>query len=169
MKYCPECASPLQERIVDDVPRRACKPLCGFVHWDNPIPVAAGLVSLGGRFVLARNARWPVGLFSMITGFVERHETPEQTLLRETTEELGLTGRAAHFIGHYTLERPNQLIVAFHVEAEGVVAPGDEIAEVQLVGPDELARFDFGPLALTARVVRDFLKPATDPRPKAGR
>lgn len=57
MKFCPECASVLEVRCIDDVERKACTvPECGFVHWDNPVPVVAALIEFQGKIVLARNS-----------------------------------------------------------------------------------------------------------------
>jgi NADH pyrophosphatase NudC (nudix superfamily) len=38
-----------------------------------------------------------------ITGFLEKGETPENGVLREVTEELGLTGSSAELIGVYAV------------------------------------------------------------------
>jgi NAD+ diphosphatase len=160
LKHCPRCARVLEARIVDGVERRACAATCGFVHWDNPIPVAAGLVECDGRFILARNAAWPAGLFSMITGFVERGETPEMTLVRETKEELNLEAERLAFIGHYLLPAQNQLLVAFHVRARGELQPSRELAETRVLDRGELGAYDFGPLTLTQQMVRDWLSRA---------
>lgn len=159
MKYCPKCAAPLGELEIEGHTRKACSTACGFIFYDNPVPVAAGLVQVGDRFVLARNAHWPDRVFSVITGFVEKNETPEQTLLRETVEELGLKGIETELIGHYTLEKPNQLLIAYHVRAEGTPRTSDEIAEIKLVTRAELERWDFGILELTKRMVADWLRP----------
>ena len=50
---------------------------CGYVHWDNPLPVVAAIVEYEGRILLARNAAWQEGMFALITGFLENGETPE--------------------------------------------------------------------------------------------
>lgn len=79
MKYCPECASVLELKCVDGVERKACtSPECAFVHWNNPVPVVAALVQYHGEVVLARNSQWPEGMFSLVTGYLERNETPEE-------------------------------------------------------------------------------------------
>lgn len=161
MKYCPLCQSDLVNRPVEGEIRLACSSQqCKFVHWNNPIPVVAGLVRCNGQYILARNASWPPGMFSMITGFLEHGESPESAILRETEEELGLTGHECKFIGHFALPEFNQLIIAFAVEAYGHVKLNEEIAEVQLVAHDQLATFDFGCLELTNTVVSRWLKNA---------
>ena len=47
MKYefCPRCGSRLSTAELDGVERGRCdSDGCGFVHWDNPVPVAAVLL-----------------------------------------------------------------------------------------------------------------------------
>ena len=158
MNYCPRCASPMQARTIDGLERMACtSPACNFVVWDNPVPVVAALVHYQDQFLLARNAQWPVGMFSLITGYLERGELPQQAVVREVKEELGLEAEVRDFIGHYLFQPKNQLIVAFRVAAWGEVCLGDEIAEVRLLSRDALVSYDFGALTLTASVVRDGL------------
>jgi NAD+ diphosphatase len=157
MRYCPTCASELVPKTIDGVERRGCG-ACAFVHWNNPIPVVAALVEGAQGFVLARNAKWPAGMFSLITGFLEQGESPEQALARETKQELGLDVSALTFIGHYSFFAANQLLLAFLVRAAGAAVPGDEIAEIKLLSRAELAGYDFGRLELTARIVADGLR-----------
>lgn len=128
------------------------------MHWDNPIPVVASLVRLSESYVLARNAMWPAGLFSFLTGFIENGEAPESAAVRETQEELGVQVRSAHLIGHFPLAQLNQLVIAYEVRATGEVTLGDEIAEVKVVSPTELATFNFGPLGLTRDIVSSWLQ-----------
>lgn len=134
MKYCPLCRSRLTPQRVGGMDRIACGALgCGFVHWDNPIPVVAALVEYDGMFVLARNIAWPEGTFSLVTGFLEKHETPEHAVVRELKEELGLDGDIKKFVGHYLLFDLNQIILAFWLTATGRIDIGEEIAEVRHV------------------------------------
>lgn len=70
MKFCPQCQAALAPRHIDGRERLACSSSnCGFVFWANPTPVAAGLVIHEDKFLLARNAQWPPGRYSLITGF----------------------------------------------------------------------------------------------------
>src|SRR3546814_14599011 len=56
---------------------------------------------------------------------------------REVNEETGLRPLGANFIGHYTFERMNQLIIAYHVPAEGEVRLNEELAEWKHVPFDQ--------------------------------
>lgn len=159
MKFCPLCKSDLVAGERDRIQKQVCSSAgCRFVNWNNPIPVVAGLVHREGRYILARNAEWPSGRFSLITGFLETGETPEDAIVRETREELGLQGGDCRLIGHFALPVFNQIIVAYAVEAQGELTLSDEIAEVLWVAECDLASFDFGALALTRDIVDRWLE-----------
>lgn len=60
MKYCPLCAQPLRLMNDDAKPRLGCPDsACGFVFWDNPVPVVAAIVEMPEGVVLAHNRAWP--------------------------------------------------------------------------------------------------------------
>ena len=159
MKYCPLCRSDLESRTIAGQPRLACASAdCSFVHWNSPVPVVAGLVQWADGYILARNASWPPNLFSLLTGFLENGESPENAVAREIQEELGVQAHGVRLIGHFPLPQLNQLIIAFEARAVGTLALDAEIAEVKVVSSDELANFDFGPLHLTRDIVRYWLQ-----------
>ena len=48
-KFCPRCAKPLDTVEYDGVQRQRCPDkACGFVHWNNPVPVVAANALLYG-------------------------------------------------------------------------------------------------------------------------
>ena len=130
---------------------------CGHIVWGNPTPVVAALVEHEGDVLLVRNKGWPEKWFGLVTGFLEAGETPEEGVLRELDEELGLTGEIAEMIGVYAFYRANQLIVAYHVRAEGNVVIGDELAGYKRVHPDKLRPWPMG----TGHAVKDWLERRT--------
>jgi NAD+ diphosphatase len=138
-RFCPRCASPLEDRQTADRLRLVCSASCGFVHWNNPLPVVAVIVELEGQLFLARNAAWPPKMFALVTGFMEAGETPEEAVLRELFEETSLRARAGtapKLVGVYEFMRKNELIIAYHVEAEGAVRLSEELVEYRLVAPE---------------------------------
>jgi NAD+ diphosphatase len=162
MKYCPDCGNTLEAKRIDGVERKACvSPECGFVHWDNPVPVVAALIEYQDKIVLARNVQWPEGMFSLVTGYLERNETPEDSVVREVNEELGLDSKVQEFIGCYSFKEKNQLILAHWVVATGALKMGNEIAEVKLLSREELKLWQFGRLALTSAIVKVWLEKTT--------
>ena len=153
-RFCPRCGGPLAVREAVGVERATCADAaCGFVSWDNPVPVVAALVDLDGRILLARNAAWPEKVFGLVTGYLERDEAPEHAVAREIGEELGLTATAVELIGLYPFAAKNQLIIAYHVLAIGEVRLNEELAEFRLIDPEKLKPWDFG----TGPAVRDWL------------
>ena len=157
MKYCPVCSSELITKIVDDETRQVCSNKnCSYIFWDNPVPVVAALVELDGNYIIARNALWPEGVFSLIAGYLEKGETPEQGVLRECEEELGLTGTVTRYIGNYSFFDKNQLIIAYEVKASGTIDINHELAEVKILSRSELENYDFSPLEITGKVIFDW-------------
>lgn len=154
-KFCPQCAQPLQERELDTVLRLACHdPACTYVHWDNPVPVVAAVVEHEGEIILARNRAWPVPFHALITGFLEKSDpSPEEAIEREVMEELGLQAQGTHFIGHYAFPRQNQIIIAYHVPATGVITLGEELVDYKRIAP---AKARYWPSS-TGLALRDWL------------
>jgi len=155
MKYCPECRCELILTNNDGKARMQCpSPSCGFVFWDNPTPVVAAVVEYQDAVILVRQKGWPEKWHGLVAGFLERNETPEEAILRELDEELGLEGKIIRFIGYYPFFKLNQLILAFHLRAEGEIILGAELESYQLVPPDELRPWSLG----TGPALRDWLE-----------
>ncbi len=151
MRYCPKCKDDLVKSVIDTKERLRCSNAsCGFVFWNNPIPVVAMVVEVGEGIVLAHNRLAPKGIYSIITGFLEADEAPEEAAKRETREELGLTSLAAAFLGIHPFKKANQLVIAYHVRASGVICLNDELDDYiivkkeKLLGWNETGTFEVG-------------------------
>jgi len=155
-RFCPLCAQPLSEQPTDGVVRLRCTAEgCSFVHWQNPTPVVAAVVEHEGDVILARNAAWPVPFYALITGFLEKDDpSPEEAVAREVQEELGLQAQGVNFIGHYRFERLNQIILAYHVPATGVITLNEELVDYKRIPPSK-ARY--WPVS-TGLALRDWLR-----------
>lgn len=155
--FCPVCATELEEREVDGGTRLQC-PSCGYIHYDNPTPVVAAIVERGEDVVLVRNVGWPESWYGLVTGFLEKAETPEAGILREIEEELGIAdAELVGLVGLYPFEMMNQLIIAYHVrvpeDAEITIDPV-ELADYKLVPTAKLKPWPFG----TGEAVRVWLE-----------
>ncbi len=154
MKFCPECGTPLVEKQIER-PRLACpKEGCGYVFWDNPLPVVAAIVEHEGNVILVRQPGWPEKFHGLVTGFLEKGETPEQGVLREVKEELGLAGRVESLVGVYEFIARNQVIIAYHVAAEGTITLGGELESYKAIPPDKLRPWPMG----TGHAIKDWLE-----------
>jgi NAD+ diphosphatase len=151
-RFCPRCGAPLDQPSTGG--RARCSKACGFVHYDNPVPVVAAVVEHEGQVLLARNKAWPETWYALIAGFLERDETPEDAVLREVKEELGLDGATPSLIGIYPFGRMNQVIVTYHVVTAGTITLGDELVDYKLVDAADCRAWRAG----TGWALRDWLR-----------
>ena len=166
MKFCPQCGAELETQVHEGIDRLGCPDQqCGYLFWDNPTPVVAALVKNNQHYVLARNTNWPSGIFSVITGFLERGESPQECVVREVKEELGLDGRITNFLGLHSYIEGNQLIIAYELEATGDVRLNHEIEEFKRLSAEDLAQYDFQPLYITENIIKEWhrLRPEFQP------
>jgi NAD+ diphosphatase len=153
-KYCPLCGTQLIKGTVDGKEVLHCESdACPYIFWDNPVPVVAAIVEMDGTVVLARNRQWPEKMFGLVTGFLEKGETPEAAVKREVKEELGLDAEIKDPVGVYSFFEMNQLILAYHLASNGDIRLGDELAEIKMVPVEKLKPWPFG----TGHAVRDWL------------
>jgi NADH pyrophosphatase NudC (nudix superfamily) len=152
-RFCPLCAAPLVRGTYGERERSACS-ACDWIHWDNPTPVVAAVVELEGRVLLARNRAWPEKMFALVTGFLERGESPAAAVRREVKEETDLDAEAAHLIGVYEFARMNQVILAYHVPARGTVRLSEELADFRLIEPAKLRPWPQG----TGQALADWMR-----------
>jgi len=137
--------------------RSVCSKQCGFIHYDNPTPVVAAVVEHDGMVVLAHNRAWPPAMksfYGLITGFLERAESPSQCALREVGEELGLHATTATLIGVYPFAQMNQVIIAYHVPADGTITLNEELDDFRHVPLHECKVWPAG----TGFALRDWLR-----------
>ena len=101
-RFCLLCGARLRTARLEGRRRSRC-PRCGWTFYGNPVPAAAALVLHRGRVLLGRRARPPYdGTWDLPGGFLESGETPEQGLVREVREELGVGVRRLRFVGFTT-------------------------------------------------------------------
>lgn len=160
-RFCPMCTKALAARRMEGRERLACPDAaCGWVFWDNPVPVVAAVLEHEGDIILARNALWPEGKFGLITGFLERGESPKEGAVREVREETGLDGEVVALIGTYPFPLKNQVVIAFHVVGRGEVALNEELVEYRRIPPERLQPWP----SATGDAVRDWLARRMRPR-----
>jgi NAD+ diphosphatase len=86
--YCGTCGSKNADAQTETA--RTC-PHCGRVEYPRIAPAIIVLITNDeGQILLAHNAKFKAGLYSLIAGFNEAGETFEQTVEREAWEETGL-------------------------------------------------------------------------------
>lgn len=156
-KFCPACATPLEWLTMneDGGPKERLRCTgCGYTHWNNPTPVLAAVIEYQGQILLARNAAWPGKMYALITGFMEAGETPQEGIAREIKEETALDTTALNLIGVYDFQRMNQIIIAYHAQAEGEVQLSPELVDYRLYAPEDVRCWQAG----TGHALADWLR-----------
>jgi NAD+ diphosphatase len=109
-QYCGRCG-----QQTEDHPRERVKecPNCGLTSYPRISPAIIVLIEKDDEVLLARSLRHPLGLYSVLAGFVEAGETLEATIIREIREEVGLQVKDIHYFGSQPWPFPNSLMIAF--------------------------------------------------------
>jgi 8-oxo-dGTP diphosphatase len=118
-----------------------------------------GLVLLDGKIVLIRRGHEPFkGWLALPGGFVEKDETVEQAVVRETKEETGLDTEIVRLIGVYSEPgrdpRGPTVSVCYRLRVTGgSPRASSDAAAVELFAPDRLPplAFDHGRMIEDAR------------------
>ena len=156
MNFCPNCSTQLIRELHAGRERDLCPhPRCDFVHWNNPIPVVAAVVYHGDEVALVRNVGWPTHWYALVTGFLESGEMPEEAVLREVAEEIGLDGRIERYLGMYEFYRSNQLIIAYAIEVDSkdTTLQEDEIVDIKWKHIEDVKPWSAG----TGRALQEWL------------
>jgi NAD+ diphosphatase len=150
-QFCSRCGTPT--RLRKDERSRAC-PACKLTTYPPVTPAIMILITDGKRLLLARKPAFPKGRFSALAGFVEPGEMLEDTVIRETREEVGVEVRNIRYFGSQPWPFPHSLMIAFTADyAGGEVRPdGVEIEEASWFEPLELPQLP-PPISISRRLI----------------
>ena len=147
-RYCHTCGG-LLVVMPAEVPNHAFCRHCRTTVYDNPVPATCSVVvDKQGRILLIKRKVAPKqGMWCLPGGFMAIAETPEQTALRELSEETGLTGGIDLLLGvtsvpdkrFHTIVMIGYLVKTFR----GNLAPGDDAAEAGFFPYDSLPPIAF--------------------------
>ena len=121
------------------------------------------LFDSSGRIYLQQRPLWkdiqPGKWDTAVGGHIDYGETVEEALMRETREELGLTGVSTTFLLQYVFEseREKELVHVFRTTYDGEVCPSDELDGGRFWTMDELKEA-FGKGVFTPNFEQEFLK-----------
>lgn len=143
-RFCPSCASPLEEKEVAERQRPVC-PKCGRVVFYDPKVAATCIVERDGKLLLVRRGNEPgYGLWSLPGGYVDRGEVVEEAAAREVMEETGLEVEIENLIGLFSEAGQPVMVAAFAArELGGQLESGPETLDVGFFSPDELPPLAF--------------------------
>jgi NAD+ diphosphatase len=153
-QFCPRCGTRTLPTVAGW--ERKC-PADDSHHFPRVDPAVIMLVEdESGRALLARQARWPVGWFSTLAGFVEPGESFEAAVTREVAEEAGVKVVAHTYFGTQPWPFPSSVMIGFRATAVDSPTPtpdGIELLEARWFDREDLlAQCEAGNIKLPSRL-----------------
>lgn len=148
-RFCARCGSRLS--VTSGGWTTTC-PGCGTIEYPRQDPaVIMAVVDPQDRVLLAHNAAWREGFWSVLAGFVEAGEAPDRAVRREVLEEVGIRVRDVRYVASQPWPFPRSMMMGFlaHVAADEGADPsapvelhpdGVEIDQARFFTRAELAR-----------------------------
>jgi NAD+ diphosphatase len=144
-RFCGACGQPT---IAEEGghSRRCTGRECAAQHFPRTDPAVIMLVedAAGENVLLARQPRFPAGMFSTLAGFVEPGETLEEAVVREVDEEVGLKVSEVTYIASQPWPFPSSLMLGFLARASTVDIKRDahELEDAQWFSRADIAAFE---------------------------
>jgi NAD+ diphosphatase len=113
----------------------------------------------GERILLARAARFPSGLYSVLAGYVEPGETLEECVHREVREETGIEVTDLRYFASQPWPFPHSLMIAFTAQHAGgeIVVDGVELKDAGWYRANALPEIP-GSMTVARRLIDWFCK-----------
>lgn len=166
-RFCSNCGKPTKATQAGW--RRDCS-ACGGQHFPRTDPCVIMLAVHGEQCLLARQTRFPPGMWSALAGFVEPGESFEGAVRRETMEEAGIpAGRVAYFASQ-PWPFPMSIMIGAFVEAKSDRLKIDEVeleaarwvtkdeCRLLLTGKHPARFFAPPPLAIAHHLIKTFVE-----------
>ena len=136
-KYCGVCGQELAPQT-DECARRCAA--CSAQYFPVLAPAMIVAVHRNDEILLATNARFKPGMYSVLAGFVEAGETVEEAIAREVREEVNIEVTHIRYFGSQSWPFPNSLMLGFEADyAGGELKPdGTEILDAGWYRADAL-------------------------------
>ena len=147
--YCPNCGSPTFDSFCEK--SWQCSG-CGFHFYFNVAATVGLIIEAEGEILFCVRGREPnKGKLDFPGGFMERHETAEQSVRREVREELGIevgdirylcTGYNDYLYKNVTYP----LMDIYHycrLEKKPTVIPADDVADIVWVTKEQIPWTEF--------------------------
>ncbi len=150
-RFCGRCGAATV--LKEGEQAREC-PACRSLSYPRISPAVIVAVVRGDRILLARAARSPPGLYSVLAGYVEPGETLEECVRREVREETGIEVANLRYFASQPWPFPHSLMIAFTAEhASGEIAvDGVEILDAGWYRADGLPGIP-GPMTVARRLI----------------
>ncbi len=123
-RFCANCGKPTKPAQAGW--RRDCGS-CSAQHFPRTDPCVIMLAIHGEQCLLARQTRFPPGMWSALAGFVEPGESFEEAVRRETMEEAGIPAGRVSYFASQPWPFPMSIMIGAFVEAKSDKLKIDEV------------------------------------------
>ncbi len=115
-RYCGRCGEATESRDGGHV--RSCRDeACATPAFPRTDPAVIMLVHAGDCVLLGRQAIWPIGMHSVLAGFVEPGESLEDAVAREVFEEAGIGVTDIQYHSSQPWPFPSSIMLGFSARA----------------------------------------------------
>ena len=142
-QYCAACGS--KTKVASTGHSRVClNQECGKEHFPRIDPAVIFTIvdksQTDDRLLLARQASWDEGRYSIIAGFVEPGESLENAVFREAYEEVGLSLQSTNYVASQPWPFPSSMMVGFEAvtETNEITLIDKELEHAMWVSADEI-------------------------------
>ncbi len=153
-QFCGRCGSPMNTSPTELA--KIC-PECQFTVYPRINPAVIVAIIKDNSILLARNSNFP--LHSVIAGYVEAGESLEETVMRETVEEVGIKVKNVRYFSSQPWAFSCSLMIGFTAEYDsGEITPdGIEIKEAAWYTKDNLPTSLPGPISIARKLIDWFI------------
>lgn len=136
-RYCGKCGG--KKSLLSHEVAMHCK-VCDLTQYPRICPSIIVAITRGRELLLAKNARHPEGMMSILAGFNEAGESLEATLHREVMEEVGIKVHNVEYFNSQSWPFPHSLMVGYIAEYHSgdIEVDGEEILHADWFDIDDL-------------------------------
>lgn len=118
---------------------RVCS-ACEKRHFPRSDPAIMAVILRGDQVLLARQPKWPAGMYSVLAGFVEPGESVEEAVVREVREEVGLEVDGIRYLRSQPWPFPASLMIGYVMRSESgeIDLRDDELEEARWVTREQI-------------------------------
>ncbi len=158
-QFCGRCGTPTVQHSQDFA--KTCVS-CKIDFYPRLSPCIITLVTRGDECLLAWHARSKDEKYSCLAGFIEMGESPEQTLVREVREEVGLSVDNIRYIASQPWPFPGQLMLGYFADyaAGDIVVDQHEIVAAYWFRYDQLPKIPPA-TTISGRLIHAFVQERT--------
>lgn len=153
-RYCPHCGEATIKRRIDHHVRDVC-PSGHFIQFARTSIGVGAMIVRDDEVLLIERGVPPVGLWTLVSGYVEEGETLDQAIIREAHEEVGIdiVPRGIIFVRNMQERSRNNVYIVFlcdiaadvHLQPDGVETTDAKFFSLQAV--QTIAEHNISPYA----------------------